>query len=171
MALTRRLILKLIGSLGVMFTSRGILAEKTKQSSGINPLRALSPFVDTLIPEDTTPSATQLGVDKALVDQANIDPNLAILLNSGCNWLNRVAQELGLDEFAELDQAGRENVVRLAELSPLRSIQSLFFNTIRTHTFRHYYAQPASWNGLGFSGPPQHRGFPNHAAPPMSPTT
>jgi hypothetical protein len=168
MRLTRRFLLKLFAALGVMFAPKITLADKKKTYSRSISLRALSPFVDTLIPEDTTPSASQLGVDRALIDMARTDSNIAVLLVAGCEWLDKAAQDLGKKEFTELDQAARDEVVRVAEDSPRRNLSRMFFDTIRHHAFRHYYAQPASWQGLGYSGPPQPRGFPDHVAPPKS---
>jgi hypothetical protein len=169
MALTRRVLLKLFALLGVMSASGALPAEKHEQSSRAVSLRALGPFVDTLIPEDATPSATQLGVDRALIDQARTDSNIAMLLVAGCDWLDKVAREQDMEEFSELDQAAREEVLRTSEQSPMQSLPGVFFNSIRQHAFRHYYAQTESWHGLGFSGPPQYRGFPDHAEPPKSP--
>lgn len=170
MKLTRRCLLKLLAVLGVM-PPLVTHAEEQGQYSRTVSLRALGPFVDTLIPEDITPCATRLGVAGALINTARTDSNIAMLLAAGCDWLDRTAREQGMDEFAQLDQTARETVVRTAEQSPPHSLPSAFFKTIRHHTFRHYYAQPASWHGLGFSGPPQPRGFPEYAQPPKSPAS
>ena len=161
MKLTRRFLLKLLAAVGVMLAPGVTLAEEKEQYTRTVSLRALGPFVDTLIPEDTTPGATQLGVDVVLISQAGTDSNMAMLLVAGCDWLDRTAREQGVDEFAELNLTARETVVRAAEQSPPQALPRAFFDTIRRHAFRHYYAQPASWRGLGFSGPPQPRGSPS----------
>ncbi|MDZ7810314.1 MAG: hypothetical protein U5L11_09370 [Arhodomonas sp.] len=41
-----------------------------------------------------------------------------------------------------------------------------FFEWSWTEAFTHLYAQPAVWEWLGYSGPPQPRGFPDHHGPP-----
>jgi hypothetical protein len=171
MTVTRRFLLKLFAALGVMLAQRISLAEQIERNSRVASLRALGPLVDTLLPEDTTPSATQLGVDRALIDQALADPKLAGLLIGGCAWLDKAARERGAEEFAGLDQTAREAVLTAAEQSPKRSLPEAFFGVIRHHAFRHYYAKPASWRGLGFAGPPQHRGFPDHAKSPQAPAS
>lgn len=171
MRLTRRFLLKLFAALGVMLVPRITLAEKKETYSRTVSLRALGPFVDTLIPEDTTPSASQLDVDRALIGMARTDSKIAVLLVAGCDWLDNTARKQGKKEFIDLDQTAREEVLKAAEQSPRNNLSKIFFDTIRHHAFRHYYAQPASWQGLGYSGPPQHRGFPDHAEPPKSPAS
>lgn len=169
MTINRRFLLKLLAALGVMLAQRVTLAEQLKQTPSRDSLRALGPLVDTLLPEDSTPAATQLGVDKALIDKARANRKFAEFLTGGCAWLDKAARERGADDFAGLDQAAREAVVTTAEQSSARSFPGAFFRMIRHHAFRHYYAQPASWRGLGYAGPPQPRGFPDHAQAPQAP--
>jgi hypothetical protein len=140
--------------------------EKPKRRISV---RALGPYLDTLLPEDATPSATQLGVDKAVIARARKNRRFARVIALGCAWLDKQATDLGAEEFAALDEAAREAVVTTAEQSPRRSLPRLFFTTTRRFAFSHYYAQPASWKGLGYSGPPQPIGFPDHARPPSVP--
>jgi hypothetical protein len=132
------------------------------------PLSALPPFLDTLLPADTTPSASQLEVDKAIEAVAKRQSPLAELLSLGCTWLDNQARQRGGENFATLEEATREQLVAQAEASPPGSLPATFFQVSLALAYRHYYARRESWIGLGFSGPPQPIGFPDHAQPPHS---
>lgn len=166
MLLNRRVFFKLIAVLGCPLSARA-LAAAAEVPEGRGPLRALAPFLDTLLPEDVTPSASQLGVDKALIEQARRDRGLGAMLVSACNWLDSAARKGGAEDFAALDETGREAVVRTALDGPERSLGGRYFSVIREEAFHHYYAHPDSWRGLGFRGPPQYEGFRDHAEPPQ----
>jgi hypothetical protein len=133
------------------------------------PLRALAPYLDTLLPEDATPSATQLGTDGALLEQALERRDVARLLELGCSWLDAQARDRGATEFSELDEGQRAAVVAIAERSPSDSMPRAFFSYTQSEAFFHYYAQPGAWPELGFSGPPQPMGFLDFAQPPKVP--
>ena len=165
-ALSRRGFLRLLLALSALLPARLLLAAPVDKATRRISVRALGPYLDTLIPEDSTPSATQLGVDKALIDLARKRPQVARLIGLGCAWLDAQASERGAEGFAALDAAGREAVVALAEQSPARSLPRAFFELTQRQAFSHYYAQPAAWNGLGFAGPPQPMGFLDFAEPP-----
>ncbi|WP_438970777.1 hypothetical protein, partial [Methylophaga sp.] len=57
-------------------------------------LTALPRFLDTLLPEDVSPSATQLGIDKDLLQHAQTVDNYPQLLQIGCQWLDQHAMSL-----------------------------------------------------------------------------
>jgi len=167
-ARSRRGFLRFLLALSTLLPARLLLAAPLEQAERRISLAALVPYLDALIPEDSTPSATQLGVDQAILDLARQRFEVARLIALGCAWLDGQARERGTAEFAALDPAGREAVVALAERSPARSLPRAFFELTQEQAFTHYYAQAASWQGLGFAGPPQPLGFLDFAAPPKA---
>lgn len=122
-------------------------------------LTSLPSFLDTLIPADATPSATQLGLDRALVQHAERIENYTRLLELGCEWLDETSVKLHGARFDGLKHLQREAVVTLAETSPEKSIPRIFFERIRFDLFGLYYTTPASWAGLGISSAPQPHGY------------
>jgi hypothetical protein len=129
-------------------------------------LEAWRAFVDTLIPADSTPSATQLGLDRALEQHAESIENYPRLLALGCEWLDTTATRLHGASFDRLKLTQQEAVVTLAETSPENSIPRMFFDRVRFDLMGLYYAAPASWDGLGISSPPQPAGYPDFARAP-----
>jgi hypothetical protein len=132
-------------------------------------VEALGLFLDTLLPADDTPSATALGVDSLLLEQARGDAELEHLIALGCERLDEAARRRGKPGFARLDARAREDVVAEAEKAPIGSVPSAFFHILRHHAFGHYYADARTWIALGYAGPPQPRGFPDFAQPPPTP--
>jgi hypothetical protein len=129
-------------------------------------LRSLPAFLDTLLPDDGAPSATQLEVDRQLIRHAGGIANYPRLLQLGCQWLDEKASSRGTASFAQLGPGAQEEIVAAAELAPENSVQKLFFERVKSDSFTFYYSNPASWSAIGFSGPPQPVGFPDFAAPP-----
>ncbi len=164
----RRHFLGLSLILGLLAYARGLLGAVAKPALDDRPLKALAPFLDTLIPADESPAATALGVDRRLIDKAAGDASYRRLLAQGCRWLDRAARKLGAADFAALPDGGREAVVALFAAARRGSRPRIFFETTRSDAFFHYYAHSESWAGLGYDGPPQPAGFPDHAAPPGS---
>jgi hypothetical protein len=155
-------------TLATLLPARLVLSAPTDKTVQRISLGALAPYLDTLIPADSTPSASQLGADEAIIALARRRERLARLVGLGCAWLDQQAVERGAADFAALPQAEREAVVALAEGSPPRSVPRAFFSFTQHQVFTHYYAQPESWQGLGFDGPPQPVGFPDFAQPPKA---
>ena len=127
---------------------------------------ALGPFVDTLLPEDGTPSATQVGVDSEILRQMTANPRMSDVIVMGCLWLDQQADKLGAADFAALDPGLRVKVAGNAELASKGSLPRVFFDGVLDIALRHYYAQPSTWPGLGYSGPPQPHGFMDFSGPP-----
>jgi hypothetical protein len=159
-----RTLLALVG----LLPARLALAAPTGKPVGRISLGALAPYLDTLIPADSTPSATQLGADQAILAKAQQRLQLARLVGLGCVWLDQQAVDRGAADFASLPPAEREAVVALAEGSPSGSMPQAFFTFTQQQVFSHYYAQRESWPGLGFDGPPQPAGFADFAQPPKA---
>lgn len=129
-------------------------------------LSAMPAFLDTLLPEYDSPSATQLGADRQLLNYAATVDNYLRLLQLGCQWLDQQALSTGNKTFAQLSPEIREDIVRAAEASPENSVQRLFFERVKSDIFRFYYTNPASWPAIGFNGPIQPIGFPDFATEP-----
>jgi len=126
-----------------------------------DPLAAFGPWLDTLIPADETPGATELGIREAIVEQARGQAGAVAFLQSACGWLDGEARKRGAAGFAALDDDAREAIAADAAAAPKDTLPRLLFdNSWRLGTF-HYYARPESWASLGFAGPPQPAGFPD----------
>jgi hypothetical protein len=140
-----------------------LAANTEKKSSRI---RAFTPFLDTLIPADLTPSASQLNVHKHIISGATKSIPLQRVILLGCKWLDEQANNLGFESFEKLSQKLMNEIVARAESSLRRSIPRAFFDTIRNQALGYYYAQAGSWKGLAYARPPQPRGFPDHKLAP-----
>jgi len=128
---------------------------------------AFAAFLDTLLPADSTPSASQLDVDKALLERADRQVSLGRLIRAGCGWLDAEARKRGGETFAALSEVDRAQIVATAERSATGSLPAAFFAVTQRLAFQAYYAHPRAWVGLGFAGPPQPVGFPDHNQPPQ----
>jgi|GEM_PF-1660808 len=128
-------------------------------------LIALPYFLDTLIPEDTTPSATQLELHKTLISHAKHIENYTTLLELGCQWLDLQAQQAFITPFNKLPQSAADKIVSIAANSSNNTIPNMFFERVKSDVFAFYYSHPASWPGLGFDTPPQPLGYPDFTQP------
>lgn len=131
-----------------------------------DPWRALPSFLDTLMPADESPSATQLGLDGAFrqLGRGRLKP----VLDTACGWLDREARRRFGREFADLPQARRDVIVAFAAGAPPKSLPFRSFQFVHKVLIRLYYARPETWPSLGFDGPPQPAGFPDHADAPTT---
>lgn len=126
----------------------------------------LAAHLDTLIPADNSPAAVELGVMDKLLARAARDAAYRRLLVRGCQWLDARSRSMFGAGFSTLDLAKRERIVAAAADSPPRSVPRVFFRVTWDDAVFHYYADPRSWPTLGYAGPPQPRGFPDHARAP-----
>lgn len=131
-------------------------------------LGALSSFIDTIIPADTTPSASQLGLESKLVNHASKVKDYIPLLDLGCQWLDFQARTLRKVDFKLLGQEVQDRIVRMAEASPQGSIPRQFFDHVRADLFTFYYSHPSVWPSLGLYGSPQPLGYLNYVSSPKS---
>ena len=162
----RRHLLRTLVLLGGFLPAKILLAlpvEKQRKSDSLNALPAM---LDTLIPEDISPSASQLDVGPDLIRRANQESGFKRLLILGCTWLNEQAQKQGQQLFENLDEASRIAIVKTAEQSAERSLPRVFFKAVRHYAFGIYYSHPEAWISMGYTGPPQPVGFPDYAEPP-----
>lgn len=133
--------------------------------SALPNLEALPAFLDILIPEDTTPSASQLGLHGKLIQHAKGIENYTRLLELGCQLLDGLSQARYRVNFNALAPAQGEPLVMMVEASPKGSIPEMFFTRVLSDLFGFYYSHPASWPGLGLDSPPQPNGYPDYAKP------
>lgn len=164
--LTRRELIRALLGVATYLPARLVLAVVETQPNGLTAPPALKPFLDTLLPEDGTPSATQVGVDTEIIRRMQTDARMRDAIVAGCLWLDQQADTLGAADFAALDAAGRISIVEMAERAPSHTLPRRFFRGVLGVAIRHYYAQPATWPGVGYAGPPQPRGFVDFADPP-----
>jgi hypothetical protein len=128
-------------------------------------LQSLRAFLDTLIPADSTPSASQLGLEQELLRHAQSIDNYPRLLELGCEWLDDTSLGMYGGAFHRLAPSQMIEVVTLAQSSPADAIARKFFERVRLDLMGLYYAAPASWKGLGVSAP-QPQGHLDFARPP-----
>lgn len=128
--------------------------------------KTLAAWLDTLIPADETPSATQLGVDRMMLDVARNDPDYQVVLGFGRKWLDAQARARGAADFAALDPAAREVVVAQAAAAGKEAPEYYFFQATQHEALGFYYTQPGSWPGLGYRGPPQPLGYMDYTRKP-----
>jgi len=150
-------------SLGVACqrSTRDVLGKPGQQQT-------LAAYLDTLIPADETPSATQLGVTEKILSQAATDSDYLRLLNKACDWLEAQAQQSGAAHFAALSEDQREQVIHLAAAGEGGPLVEMFFDQTLAAAFSYYYADPRSWPALDYAGPPQPRGFMDYTQAPIS---
>jgi hypothetical protein len=164
--LNRRALVRALVALAAYIPAPLLLATPAGDPGRTVSIRAFGPFLDTLLPQDTTPSATQLGVDQEIVGGMRGSKRRVKILVLGCAWLDKQARALGAGEFALLAAPQREAIVTSAERSAARSLPRVFFATTQQLAFERYYAHTESWQELGYDGPPQPRGFADFAGPP-----
>jgi len=123
-------------------------------------------FLDALIPEDITPSASQVNLDNDLLEHASKIRNYEKLIALGCQWLNSQSNIFYKLPFINLNLEQKNKIVEVASNSHTNTIPGQFFNRIRQDAYIFYYAKPASWQGLIFSRPPQPQGYPDYAESP-----
>jgi hypothetical protein len=161
--ISRRRFLRLSLDAGVLASSTLALDGRDTAATTTATLRA---YLDTLIPGDETPSASQVGVVEKLLARAAADAEFGRLLDAGCLRLDQLARHRGAEDFAALSEADREAIVGQAADGDAGLDLIVFFGETRAEAFQHYYAHPASWVGLDYPGPPQPAGFLDHADPP-----
>lgn len=170
MLIKRRSILRFSASLlaALAGLSKGVLgAERPVGLDAPYPLTALSPYLDILIPGDTeSAAASELQIDEFIRHKARLNTRYILLLREGCRWLDAEARKSGANDYAALHPATQEEIVARAAGADEHSLQRVFFERTRLDAMDAYYSDPRSWPTLGFSGPPQPIGYPDHAAAP-----
>ena len=168
MGTNRRYFLGLSFAATVAVGIRGAFGAPVAAGATPAPLKSLPAFLDTLIPEDDSPSATGVGVDHLLIKKA-AGPGQQLyqgLLRLGCRWLDREAVKSGARDFSALPPGKQEEIVARAASSTKGSLPRAFFDIVQKDSFHFYYADARTWTSLRYDGPPQPAGFDDHANPP-----
>lgn len=130
--------------------------------------RTLDSLVDTLIPEDETPGAIQLGVAEMMKSKAAADNRYRFLIKKGCTWLDKMARGLNVRDFTSLKTDDRDAIIGNALNSEPDSVQRICLYRMRADAFYYYYGHRKSWTQIGYKGPPQPYGFPDYYAAPCN---
>ena len=129
----------------------------------------LAAYLDTLLPGDgASPAASALDLGAQIASGALAQAKYHELLVWGARWLHHRAMEVARSGFASLPEERRAVFVREAEQADPRTPQRIFFELTRQDAFGRYYANARTWPGIGYAGPPQPRGFPDHARAPRT---
>lgn len=126
----------------------------------------LPDFLDTLIPADQTPSATELDVDREINQYLDTQPNYRNIVMFGCLWLNKQAQARYSSNFAALSLEQRTTIVTALESMKDNQTAQFFFQLAKDKAFEFYYSKPQSWSGLGIQQPPQPLGYRDYDQAP-----
>ena len=122
-----------------------------------------SALIDVLLPGDETPSGSDLGVDRKVLEYGRTVSNYSKLIQLGCYWLNLKSKALYKAKFIQLSDAQQIKVVTLLESSPQGNIEQQFFERVLSDAFRFYYSEPASWSLFALNGSPQPMGYPDYS--------
>jgi hypothetical protein len=161
---TRRQLLQLLLPLAAWLPAPMLLAAASGDTKPA--AQSFAAFLDLLIPKDEwSPSASAVGVDGAILEQAQQDRQLGRLIELGVGWLDDTAKSQGANAFHELPEDRQLLILSIAEKQRKRTLPRVFFDNLRHQAFGHYYADPRSWTSLGYAGPPQPKGFMDYQQP------
>lgn len=123
--------------------------------------KTLRVFVDALLPADAqTPAASALNVHTLIMNDADKDPALRLLIQEGVRWL-----EQSVGELAALKPDQMLRLLNAMSDADWDSGPRNFFYHIRDRAVMHYYADPRAWAGLAIQRPPQPLGYPDAIKP------
>ncbi len=111
MSFTRRTFIRLLSVVSLLPYAPRLLAGPSLRDFSTT----LVAFLDTLMPADDTPSASDLGVPEKLLTLADNDDRYERLLLNGCLWLENLALKRHDTEFQNLDEPSRVAIVELLE--------------------------------------------------------
>ena len=166
MDFTRRTFIRLLSTLPLLSYAPRLLARPSLRDFRTT----LVAFLDTLMPADDTPAASDLGVPDKLMSLADSDRRYERLLLNGCLWLDNMALKRHDYEFHALDEWQRVAIVERLETSQAPRFARVFMRRVLADLYEFYYSQPRSWPGLGIERPPQPLGYRDYAKPPASKT-
>jgi len=150
-----------------------------------------------IVPTDHDPGAKEANVVGYIDRLVNTDSAKRQQYTAGVHWMDEASGKLfGRGrQFADLDPEQQLQVLQAAEATldmRLRPVTSLwgrawrkvqktyddffglgegakFFRFVRDDTMAGFYTNPLSWGMLGYTGPPQPRGYPHHTdCPPQA---
>lgn len=125
----------------------------------------LDAFVDTVIPRDETPGALDAGVADAVLATVQSQPEVARLLETGLDALERASRAQYGRPFASASTEDRQALLQVlgegreppgwGSEGPL---VGPFWNVARGLIVRLFYGSPVGWAEVGFPGPSVDRG-------------
>ncbi len=168
MPFTRRTVLKLalfFGAIaGGVTLTRFFNPQRRQVGQTVDKVTA---FVDTLLPAfEGTPSASDIGIPAIIMKKYRRNQRFKSMLLRAEPWLDTTAQQRFAENFVDLNEAQRNDIVQLASQAPMRSLPYQLFSQLREESFRFYYSHPEVLTHLE-SRAPQPQGFLNHSQPPI----
>ncbi len=149
-----------------------------------------------IIPTDDTPGATEARVADFIDEKVAASKREQKAYKRGLNWLDSFSvQAYGTgNSFLSLDILKQIELLRsIDEARAMRyrkvsgyfqrlklkfdkiwdnhfgvGNKSTFFAKVRRDVIHAFYSHPASWEGIGYFGPPQPEGYPDFSDPPSS---
>lgn len=144
MTLSRRQLLKLAAGSFIFFGFHRAFAAGFPELAA----KVLPVFLDTLIPADESPSASDLQVDGKLLKRVEQDPSYAKLLEYGCVWLEQNSNREYQKSFWQITHQQRHQIVILLASKHPSNNAHRFFTRVQRDSFELYYSDPESWQGL-----------------------
>ncbi len=157
MTITRRLLLKLSLISGVAAILPIHLLLRSYQAN-------LEALIDTLIPDADNSSAAE-----QLLKQFLQDYKQARIYQQGLAWLDRQAKTTFNDSFNLLSREQRDLLLTQADQTTRGSIPYRFLYRARKDALEMFYGSSQGWDVVGYYGPPQPLGYPDHHLPPKQP--
>lgn len=126
----------------------------------------LGAVADLIVPRDTSPSASDIGVHHRLLAQARTIPNYPRLLSEGLGWMEQQARSIHGAPFPQLPVDAQEQILSAAFEAPHQTLPRVFAERIRADVLSAYYRDARGWAGTGFEQPIQPMGYPDFQDPP-----
>jgi len=121
-------------------------------------------LLDILIPEDTTPSASQLGVHKDIFAHSKTINNYQLMLQKGAEWLNVNSLKLGRRTgFVSATFQTQEKLIDAALHSQAQSLPRVFIERVLQDAYMFYYQKQEAYSDIAGMRPIQPFGYPEHA--------
>lgn len=147
------------------FAMTGRMADAATQTGG----HILDALVDTLVPGDADfPSGPEIGIPKRLFDLSKTIPNYPEMLGLGFRWIDETTRATHGKDFRAATRDQRDAILRAALNEPAQTLPAVFAARVRNDVMTLYYASPEVWAVLGFEGPIQPVGFPDHDKAPTA---
>lgn len=129
--------------------------------------RLLSDLLDVLIPQDISPSATQLKVDVKILEYTKTIPNYEPMIYQGMAWLDQQARSMGVAVgFVGLSPEQKNQTIAHALKQPQLTLPKVFMQRLMEDAFRLYYSHPSAYRVVKSMQPLQPMGYPKHHLPP-----
>jgi hypothetical protein len=157
----------MLWSLGLVLLPHRLLAQLRGQPAAPDLHAAMVAYADVILPADQTPSASQLGSHRQILERAARDQRFRSILEHAVARLDTQCRLRFGRGFLQASAMQRHALVEEIAARPLDDLHGWFFHATRAELFQHYYAHPASWSGLGIDAPPQPVGYPDAMDPPQ----